>query len=360
MFSCMTVAAKNYPSNTWKRIADNCKVGFVDPEGKVMIAPQFAHASSFSEGLAFVWSYQNEKQAKKDLALGEEFHDYEIGPNSITGIIDSTGTYIVVPKINFEMRTGFRNGIATVIINHDVRIINKKGEIILPYDTKYDAEYRKILLKGIDTAIHKYVFLNAYRQQVYGPFDAVEEYSGNFAAVCLGGKWGYINRQGIIVVEPQYEHADYFKNGYASVTDKFTDGNEQHIIFKIIDTLGRVVLQSFSWAYDDYSEGMAVYVGKTMDKKGKHMFGYVDSTGKVVIEAKFERARAFHNGIAAVQVDGKMGFINKKGEWVIPPTYDFIGDFQFDTALFNDNNRTGYINREGKIIWSAIFIKDCN
>ena len=36
-----------------------------------------------------------------------------------------------------------------------------------------------------------------------------------------------------------------------------------------------------------------------------------------IIEPKFKDARCFRDGLAAVEIDGKYGFINTKGDWVI-------------------------------------------
>lgn len=353
----ISAMAKTYPCHTWKTITVDCKVGYVDPEGKIMIEPKFDHAYNFSEGLAFVWSYENEEEARKNISLGNQYRDYEIGANSITGIIDSTGTYIVTPKLNFRKRTDFKNGIATVVINHDVRIINKKGEVIEFYDSRYDSEYRKILLKGRDTANHTAVYLDAYRHTAYGPFQAVEEFSENFGAVNLGGKWGYINRQGELVIPPQFRDAGYFTDGYAIAYDQYSSERKEHKTYYVIDTLGRIVIQSHDYPLSNFSEGMVAY---STVKDNKVVYGFMDATGKIVIEARYEAARGFHEGLASVTENGKAGYINKKGEWVVKPTYDFCGDFKYGTALFRDKKSNGYINTEGKVVWNSGSLKDCD
>ena len=54
------------------------------------------------------------------------------------------------------------------------------------------------------------------------------------------------------------------------------------------------------------SEGLASF---TLDEKR----GFIDTSGRVVIEARFERARRFSEGFAAVQLNGKWSFIDKAG-----------------------------------------------
>ncbi len=82
-------------------------------------------------------------------------------------------------------------------------------------------------------------------------------------------KYGYINRDGDIVISPQYEYAG-----------KFMDG--------------RAVVQK--------------------DKK----YGFIDTAGKTVIPLEWDFCSGFHSGIAMVKKDGLLGYINTDGQVVIP------------------------------------------
>jgi hypothetical protein len=50
-------------------------------------------------------------------------------------------------------------------------------------------------------------------------FDEGKDFNEGLAAVCLNGKWGYINNKGEIVVDFQYGEAYSFQNGYAQVLE---------------------------------------------------------------------------------------------------------------------------------------------
>ena len=58
------------------------------------------------------------------------------------------------------------------------------------------------------------------------------------------------------------------------------------------------------------------------DARGK--FGYMDSSGKVVIKPRFDQAYPFTEGVAAVRIGNKAGFIDPSGQPVAP--------FRFNTA----------------------------
>src|SRR5260221_669420 len=57
-------------------------------------------------------------------------------------------------------------------------------------------------------------------------------------------------------------------------------------------------------------------------KGGK--FGFIDKTGKLVIQPKYESAGDFSEGLASVSIEGKFGYVDANGKEVIP--------FQFDAA----------------------------
>ena len=56
--------------------------------------------------------------------------------------------------------------------------------------------------------------------------------------------------------------------------------------------------------------------------------GYIDRTGKVIIEPQFHSAFPFSEGLAALEIDGKFGFIDTAGKIAIKPQYDCAFDFR--------------------------------
>lgn len=92
-----------------------------------------------------------------------------------------------------------------------------------------------------------------------------------------------------------------------------------------IDSTGKIVIRpQFVWA-EEFSEGLAAIE----NENGKH--GYIDETGALVIEAKFENWTNFWEGLAAVSIDFEWGYIDKTGKWAIPP--QFAGGRPFSDGL---------------------------
>ncbi|MBR0186340.1 MAG: WG repeat-containing protein, partial [Synergistaceae bacterium] len=51
-----------------------------------------------------------------------------------------------------------------------------------------------------------------------------------------------------------------------------------------------------------------------------------------VIEPKFTRAGEFHEGLAAVYIRGRWGYIKTDGKYAIRPQYVEAGDFAYGVA----------------------------
>lgn len=74
-----------------------------------------------------------------------------------------------------------------------------------------------------------------------------------------------------------------------------------------------------------------------------------------LIAPRFEAALPFSEGLAAVKIDGKFGFIDRSGKFQIKPTYDSVGLFYKGLAPYSDNGWIGFIDKIGKIIVPAQF-----
>lgn len=79
--------------------------------------------------------------------------------------------------------------------------------------------------------------------------------------------------------------------------------------------------------------------------------GFIDQFNRFIIEPQFDAMddlESFHGGLAAVKIDGKYGFINKRGEFVIPPAFDKAENFGDDLlAVVKMNGKFGAIDING-------------
>lgn len=90
----------------------------------------------------------------------------------------------------------------------------------------------------------------------------------------------------------------------------------------------------------------------------KDQCGFMDNTGKIIIEPQFDNVGLFHEGLVKIKKDGKWGYANRKGEIVITPQFEAVSSFMHDqTALVSQNDKWNIIDKNGNIIRQTNFDK---
>lgn len=113
-----------------------------------------------------------------------------------------------------------------------------------------------------------------------------------------GMKYGYVDKGGKWVIEPQFDEARSFHEGVALVNlgganERIKESKEQ------------------AWEF----------------KGGK--WGLIDKSGKWIVKPKFDDAsyNGFHEGLCAVKSGMKWGYIDITGRWAIKPRFAYAQDF---------------------------------
>lgn len=84
--------------------------------------------------------------------------------------------------------------------------------------------------------------------------------------------------------------------------------------------------------------------------------GYVEKgSGVERIPQQFEVAKAFSEGLAAVRIEGRYGFIDATGKVVIEARFQNAGFFTGEYAEIRMDNASGIINRSGELVVSPQF-----
>jgi hypothetical protein len=225
------------------------------------------------------------------------------------------------------------------------------------------------------------------------------EFSEGLAAVKIGGKWGYIDQGGSLVIPPKFAGAWFFWEGLASVKL-----DERSPLWGFVDRKGDVVIQPQFGMPLQFSEGLVEGYGEKnkvmniplgyMNKTGKYIvrldepgfeievllgfsdglarvsmrpkhadgsvgpgkYGYIDHSGKWVIPRSFVAADDFHEGRAAVMgKDGTWGYIDKAGEFVIAPRFEAASEFSERLAAVRIAGRWCWINKSGEVVIQPMF-----
>ena len=119
---------------------------------------------------------------------------------------------------------------------------------------------------------------------------------------CRNGKWGYKNQKGAVVIQPAFDEAFQFSEGYACV-----------------------------------------------EKDSK--LGYIDMEGKQVIDYIYDCANSFSDGLACVTKDDKTGYIDYSGNYVFEPIYEKGTPFKDGKAMIKQDGKWGVLSKDGSIYW---------
>ena len=90
-----------------------------------------------------------------------------------------------------------------------------------------------------------------------------------------------------------------------------------------------------------YSEGLAA-----VEKNGR--WGFIDQTGKEVVKPGYTAVQNFSEGRAAVQIEGRWGFIDRSGRLVVKPQYTDVWPYQNGQATVRDGQRLKQIDGKGE------------
>lgn len=213
--------------------------------------------------------------------------------------------------------------------------------------------------------------------------DDIEKVDMSLIPVCKNEKWGYVNKKGDFIINPQFADATYFSDGLARVSDskgnvgyinkkgkyviasKYKRGTnfKEGLAFVVaeggaptcINKKGKTVFElPQAEGVMEFSEGLAAFY--TYDKKGDRSYGFVDKKGRVAINPQFKRMSYFCEGKAAVaNSEGEIGFIDKKGKYVINPQFEEAYYFKNGKAAVRMGDDWGFIDKKGKYVINPQF-----
>lgn len=207
--------------------------GYINKNGNYTIMPTYEDASFFMGKNAAVyhedeWYMINDtgyKVARTDLPVDSlSFVSNGWILFSLEGKYDYMTSSLIVPQeIRFEDATNFKNRVAAVKKDGKWALINADMELITDYlfDDVLRDEFNTCINNGVIFVQRdgKYYMVdgNGLRITETG-FDDARPFAGSDpAAVCVSGLWGFVDAQGNMVIEPQYEAAKSFNIGLGAV-----------------------------------------------------------------------------------------------------------------------------------------------
>jgi len=297
------------------------KYGYIDTKGNIAIEPIFEEARDFSEGMAAVrkpeemWGYINVKGEMivdcSKLRIANDFSDGLARVCFLLEYRDSNFQYIDKEgKVVFTTNYGcgnFHEGLASMLREGEELhgYMDKTGEIVIEpqfYSAKgFKDGFARVQLEPTEVDWEE---INSQKSEIPTKRSIVEE-------------WGYINKDGDLIIEPKYNYAC------------------------------------------DFYEGLA-HVGYLSENGYMYKTGYINKDGEHVIEPKYIQIYRFEgnfkNDLALVPyeisdtLETKFTFINKEGKEVLGP-FDFAYEFSEGLAYASKNGKNYYINEDGEVVF---------
>lgn len=264
-------------------------------------------------------------------------------------LIDTNGNYISNEK--YESINPYKENRAIYMQNSKMGVLNEKGYKITEAKYDYIGNYnngRAVIEKKIDNN-YKYGYLDLDGNEIVEfkymeasdfneGFAVVKVKDGEFALIdlngnvvnnynyqyvgpygeglmtfsrLLGGPYGYINKDGKIVISPKYAYADKFNDGAAIVSLEFKVNGT----FGVIDKLGKPI---YGEIYNDIKylgeERLALGLPIGKDKLvTRSIYAIADTNGTLLTKFIYREVGNFTNGLSYASDEKKTFFIDKNG-----------------------------------------------
>jgi len=324
------------------------KWGFIDRTGRFRIPPRYDGAGQFSEGVAYVWFWDDRQRRE--------------------GVVNTDGKFTALPETN-EYAFIFRDGLARFQTpsgqERKYGYMDKTGRVVIApqfHDAGHFSEglaWVEVLREGkwLHGFIDKTGKVVIEPQFVYQPGDFVD----GLAKVVGQTAAGFIDREGKFRITVESEQSgDFFSEGLLPVVQ----GDPPRGVY--IDRDGRVALEIPLWQnrtahqralytirrlqLAPFSEGLAPVLSF-------NKLGFMDKTGKVVIEPQFRETSGFSEGLAAVKIIGSeghyvWGYIDRAGRFAVEPQFSQAQPFAGGLArVATADGKEQLIDGTGKVIW---------
>ena len=315
------------------------KFGYVDHDGTVIVPPQFEQGRQFREELAAVmvgekddrkWGYIDSTGKWRIKPQFDQAWDFQNGLAVIEkdkryGIIGPNGNEVYKPELNMIRRVG--NNFIGETTRYKEGMLNPEGKWLIPpvYSTIWDFKavrtffnYPIVRFSNYNDLDINSKFLRIWKQDFCGvatasgkvviapKYEAITSFSGGVAAVSVDGKIGFVDTKGKTLIPPKYDSATPFAEVIAVKTEdnwSFIDKTGLHLKTDAVD--GIVTQQNGEW----FADGLgAVVVNRKV--------GYINAHGTLVIKPQFDAGMPFEWGHAAVWDVDRWKFIDKQGNFV--------------------------------------------
>ncbi len=328
------------------------KQGMIDRSGNLVFQPVFKDLGQLSENLTYgakdsLYAYYDKNS---NLRISEKFEEAfefidgiaKVQQNGNQGYIDEFGTFVVPPgylEISF-----FSDSLLIFEDDNLIGLMKRNCQVVIPAKFQEIGQLssnRALIVEndliGFVNGVGEIVIPATFER--YPNYLKRSQFVSNLAVVSQKEKFGIINQIGKIIVPISFNAI-----GEISSLTAFTKGNG----WGFMDLTGKVILlPEYDYA-DSFKDGTAIVEKLTL-------LGVIDVKGKVVIPISYTSIDRITKDFFLVSNGAQFGVFTSKGELVVPLEYQQIRVIDKDLLVLINSNEVHYLYvPEKRIIQSTI------
>ena len=325
--------AQDFQDNGLASVEENGLYGLINELGHYIVNPKYQYINDFSESRSVVLNQNGFKViAEKGNEITSKAYDYIStfqGNRALFGGIGPQGSYLygyldregreVIP-LKYEYGSNFKDNRAVVKIRENQHaLIDPNGNILTTYNYNYVGNIGDGLL--------------AFKKDP-------------------DGKFGFIDINGNIIIEPQYTGVQIFNNGITSINISDDIYNK----YGVIDKRGNFIIEP---KYNDiiFLGEDRIAVGKAIDENNPFIgskYAIANNEGKMLTDFIYYGVSNYENNIASAYDIKNTFFIDKSGAIIKNlPIVSGSGTLDIEDSIIKAfvDYRLSYLNRNGIVIY---------
>ena len=321
----------------------------------------------------FKWVRNVHQQTVRDYSNGMSAY-YE---NGLWGFISPGGKVLIEPA--YDEVSDFDGTFARVKKGSKWGVIDKYGNLVFPCEYDSISAFTEGVALAETGGLKHYLYAGGKKKSLSTSYE-FHEYSDGFARIKDNktGKWGYIDHKGVIRVNPKFDAAGDFVADHAVVSQNGKTysinkaGDKKSLSFapdqKVVTfSNGAGYVENRNGSYSFFTKGYHLIQGEFKEindfsdglARVKTMNGnvvYLNEDGKVALSLKdYADAGDFSEGKAWVRKNAMYGYVNKTGKLVVDTLFTYASDFNNQLAYVAKGQRQGVIKMSASTDTYPIF-----
>ena len=192
-----------------------------------------------------------------------------------------------------------------------------------------------------------------YPIRLNSDYSDIKPFSDGLAAICRNNYWGYIDHNCNEVIPCLFDDAMSFIKGIAAVRI----GGKPYCI----NTQGQLIKFGVGYKFPEKYHKRYFCEGLCAVNFGKHMWGFVDESGRIVVDGVYHKVSDFNNGVSKVEYVPEYSgrkeerYIDTNGHFVENGEQQYYQKVEEKNSVFKkgklrkivDGDFVGYVNSQG-------------